>query len=112
MREKRIFERYCEKSLAVINYYTRAGTSLKSDFFANTHDLSMTGARLVSPHYFPVKTNMIVSLDLASVKRYAQLWAEVKWIEKRQTMNVYDMGLEFVHSADPLGDFIKRFGSS
>jgi len=37
------------------------------------------------------------------------MWAKVRWIEKRQTMAVYDMGLEFVQSSDPVEELARRF---
>ena len=112
MGERRKFERYHEKNRAVINYYTRAGSLFHGDFFASIHDLSMGGARLVTPEYFPIDTNLIVSLDLSLVDKFAQMWAKVRWIEKRQTMAVYDMGLEFVQSSDPVEELTRRFRPS
>ena len=109
MGERRESKRYLEKTRAVINYYTRAGSLYRSDYFASTHDLSMGGARLVTHQHFAVDTDLIVSLDLSSVDRMAQLWGKVKWVEKRQSMGLYDLGLEFVLSSDPVEDIAKRF---
>ena len=109
MGERRESKRYLEKTRAVINYYTRAGSLYQSDYFASTHDLSMGGARLVTIQPFTVDTDLIVSLDLSTVNKLAQLWGKVKWVEKRQNMGLYDLGIEFVDSSDPVKDISKRF---
>jgi len=109
MAERREFKRYLEKTRAVINYYTMAGSLHQSDFFASTHDLSLRGARLVTHQHFAVDTELVVSLDLSSVQKIPQLWGKVKWVEKRQSMGLYDLGVEFFPSSDPVEDIAKRF---
>lgn len=109
MNERRGFKRYLEKTRAVINYYTHEGSLYESDYFASTHDISQGGARLVVPQYFPKDTNLVVSLDLSSVNRIAQFWAEVKWVEERRSIRLYDIGVEFIYTADPVRDITERF---
>jgi Tfp pilus assembly protein PilZ len=63
----------------------------------------------VTHQHFALDTDLIVSLDLSNVNRMAQLWGKVKWVEKRQSMGLYDLGVEFVDSPDPVEDITKRF---
>lgn len=104
MGERREFKRYMEKTRAVINCYTRAGSLHMCDHLASTFDLSMGGMRLVTHQFLDVGTDLVVSLDLSSVNKCAQLLGRVKWVEKRQGAGLYDLGIQFLHSSDPVAD--------
>jgi hypothetical protein len=66
---------------------------------AHTHDLSLSGARICTPHYFPVGSVVRIVIDLERTHQSIKLDGEVKWTKKSdEDDDLFESGVEFLHS--------------
>src|SRR5512135_236991 len=95
-KEKRILERNAVfiKSAEEQNEANNHGVGIT----AYTYDLSLGGARLAAPKYFPVGTVMRIVIGLSRTDQSVQVDGEVKWARPSPEDGVYEMGVEFLHN--------------
>ena len=67
------------------------------DINALTHDISISGARILINRVFPVGTVLRITLDLSKSKQIVKLDGKVKWVKNLNKEYLYEMGLEFMH---------------
>ena len=66
---------------------------------AHTHDLSLSGARICTPHYFPVGSVVRIVIDLERTHQSIKMDGEVKWTKKsEEDDDLFESGVEFLHS--------------
>jgi len=66
---------------------------------AHTHDLSLSGARICTPQYFPVGSVVRIVIELERTHQSIKVDGEVKWTKKSEEGDaVYESGVEFLHS--------------
>jgi len=66
---------------------------------AHTHDLSLSGARICTPHYFPVGSVVRIVIDLERTHQSIKVDGEVKWTRKsEEEEGSFESGVEFLHS--------------
>ena len=66
---------------------------------AHTHDLSLSGARICTPHYFPVGSVVRIVIDLERTHQSIKMDGEVKWTRKSdEDDDLFESGIEFLHS--------------
>ena len=65
---------------------------------AFSYDISLGGARIHSEEYFPEGTIVRIHIELARTKQSITLDGEVKWIRRNDEENVFEFGVEFLHS--------------
>lgn len=95
-KEKRIMERNAVfiKSAEEQNEANNHGVGIT----AYTYDLSLGGARLAAPKYFPVGTVMRIVVELERTDQSVQVDGEVKWARPSSEDGVFEMGVEFLHN--------------
>ncbi len=95
-KEKRIQERNAVfiKSAEELNETNNHGVGIT----AYTYDLSLGGARLAAPKYFPVGTVMRIVIELERTGQSVQVDGEVKWARPSSEDGVFEMGVEFLHN--------------
>ena len=66
---------------------------------AHTRDLSLSGARICTPHFFPVGSVVRVVIELERTRQHIKVDGEVKWTRKcEEDESLYESGIEFLHS--------------
>jgi hypothetical protein len=66
---------------------------------AHTHDLSLSGARICTPHYFPVGSVVRIVIDLERTHQSIKVDGEIKWTKKsEEDDDLFESGVEFLHS--------------
>lgn len=65
---------------------------------AQTHDISLSGARLCSKHDFPIGSVIRIVIDLERSHQSLKVDGEVKWTRKSDEGGHFDIGVEFLHS--------------
>jgi hypothetical protein len=66
---------------------------------AHTHDVSLSGARICTPHYFPVGSVVRIVIDLERTHQSIKVDAEIKWTKKsEEDDDLFESGIEFLHS--------------
>lgn len=66
---------------------------------AHTQDISLSGARICTPHYFPVGSVVRIVIDLERTHQSIKVDGEVKWTKKSETDDdLFESGVEFLHS--------------
>jgi hypothetical protein len=66
---------------------------------AHTHDISLSGARICTPHYFPVGSVVRIVIDLERTHQSIKVDGEVKWTRKsEEDDDLFECGVEFLHS--------------
>jgi hypothetical protein len=66
---------------------------------AHTHDLSLSGARICSPQYFPVGSVVRIVIELERTHQSIKVDGEVKWTRKsEEDADLHESGVEFLHS--------------
>jgi hypothetical protein len=95
-REKRILERNAVfiKSAEELNETNNHGVGIT----AYTYDLSLGGARLAAPKYFPVGTVLRIVVELERTEQSVQVDGEVKWARPSSEDGIFEMGVEFLHN--------------
>ena len=66
---------------------------------AHTHDLSLSGARICTPQYFPVGSVVRIVIDLERTHQSIKVDGEIKWTKKsNENDDLFENGVEFMHS--------------
>lgn len=66
---------------------------------AHTHDLSLSGARICSPQYFPVGSVVRLVIELERTHQSIKVDGEIKWSRKsEEEADLHESGVEFLHS--------------
>lgn len=66
---------------------------------AHTYDLSLSGARICTPQYFPVGSVVRIVIDLERTHQSVKVDGEIKWNRKSDENDVlFENGVEFLHS--------------
>jgi len=69
-----------------------------SEVNAFTYDLSLGGARLHSKARFEVGTVLRLQIELVRSREALSIDGRVKWVKHNETENVFEMGVEFLHT--------------
>jgi hypothetical protein len=65
----------------------------------HTHDISLSGARICTPHYFPVGSVVRIVIDLERTHQSVKVDGEVKWTRRSEEDDeLFESGIEFLHS--------------
>ncbi len=92
-------KRFLEEDNVLIKYVSSSSEPLElKDVNAKTFDISLAGARLVSPHFFEEGAVLRVEVDLKRTKQVLNIDAEVKWCRGRDGEEGYELGIEFLHN--------------
>jgi hypothetical protein len=66
---------------------------------AHTYDLSLSGARICSPQYFPVGSVVRIVIELERTHQSIKVDGEIKWSRKSpEEADIQESGVEFLHS--------------
>ena len=66
---------------------------------AHTYDISLSGARICTPHYFPIGSVVRIVIDLERTHQSVKVDGEVKWTKKSEDDDdLFESGVEFLHS--------------
>ncbi len=66
---------------------------------AHTHDISLSGARICTPQYFPVGSVVRIVIDLERTHQSIKVDGEIKWTKKsEEDDDLFESGVEFLHS--------------
>jgi hypothetical protein len=66
---------------------------------AHTHDISLSGARICTPQYFPVGSVVRIVIDLERTHQSIKVDGEIKWTKKSEEgEDLFMSGVEFLHS--------------
>ncbi len=65
---------------------------------AFTYDLSLAGARVQSEERFEEGAVLRLQIELVRSRETISLEGLVKWIRRNESENVFEMGVEFLHS--------------
>lgn len=66
---------------------------------AHTYDLSLSGARICTPQYFPVGSVVRIVIDLERTHQSVKVDGEIKWNRKSDENDVlFENGVEFMHN--------------
>jgi c-di-GMP-binding flagellar brake protein YcgR len=97
--EKRREKRFQEKNEVMIRSAVN-GQDATSGVGVNaiTFDLSLAGARIRSDQFFDVGTIIRININLERTGQSIKVDGEVKWFRKNEEEEVYELGVEFLHS--------------
>lgn len=97
--QKRKDKRFKQWSKTVIGPVPNGSNSPDSSGVnAFTHDLSIGGARLHSKARFEVGTILRLQIELVRSRETLSIDGRVKWVKPNEAENVFEMGVEFLHS--------------
>ena len=66
---------------------------------AHTHDLSLSGARICTPQYFPIGSIVRIVIELERSHQSCKVDGEIKWTKKSEEGDdLFESGVEFLHS--------------
>lgn len=66
---------------------------------AHTHDISLSGARIFTPQYFPVGSVVRIVIELERTHQSIKVDGEIKWTRKGvEDDDIFESGVEFMHS--------------
>ena len=97
--EKRREKRFQEKNEVLIRSAVN-GKDASGHVGVNaiTYDLSLAGAGIRSDQFFDVGTIIRVNINLERTGQSIKVDGEVKWFRKNEEEDVYELGVEFLHS--------------
>jgi c-di-GMP-binding flagellar brake protein YcgR len=98
VENKRKDKRFQEKNEVVIQFALEGhegndnvGTK------AATYDISLGGARILTPKSFPVDTVMRIEIKLSKSKQTIKVDGIVRWIKESPDKDSCELGVEFLH---------------
>ncbi|MFC2165198.1 PilZ domain-containing protein [Acidobacteriota bacterium] len=98
MDSKRREKRFKEENRVVIHYAQENKDSVEySETNAATHDISLGGARIQVDKLFPVDSIIRIQISLSRSGEAIKVDGKVKWINKIQDEDLYEIGVEFLH---------------
>ena len=97
--EKRREKRFQEKNEVLIKSAVN-GKEATSALGVNayTFDLSLAGARIRSDQFFDVGTIIRININLERTGQSIKVDGEVKWFRKNEEEQLFELGVEFLHS--------------
>jgi len=96
VREKRKDKRIPEENRVVIELPAPSPTADPRLVNALTKDISLSGARIVTDHFFEVGSSLRMTLYLSKSKQIVKVRADVRW-NRMVEDGIYEMGVEFEH---------------
>jgi hypothetical protein len=93
-------KRFMERNTVFIKSTCKDGEALYGHGInAHTHNLSLSGARICTPYYFPVGSIVRIFIDLERTHQSIKLDGEIKWTKKsEENEDLFESGVEFLHS--------------
>jgi hypothetical protein len=93
-------KRFLERNTVFIKSTSETSESLYGHGInAHTEDISLSGARICTPHYFPVGSVVRIVIDLERSHQSIKVDGEVKWTKKsEEDDDLFESGIEFLHS--------------
>jgi c-di-GMP-binding flagellar brake protein YcgR len=98
VENKRKEKRFAEENKVMIHFALEsheAGSS--KGIKATTRDISLGGARLISPKSYPVDTVMRIEISLSKSEQNVKLDGIVRWSKASAEGETYEIGIEFLH---------------
>jgi hypothetical protein len=97
--EKRKEQRKKEENKVLLELFAEEESSRKHIAVnALTHDISLSGARLVCDSSFPIGTPMKIRITLSKTHKIVNLEGQVRWVRDVQDGELFEMGVQFIHS--------------
>ena len=98
MENKRKDKRFAETNKVMIhfaleNHETGSSKGIK----AVTRDISLGGARIISPKSYPVDTVMRIEINLSKSGQNVKLDGIIRWSKVSPEEETYELGVEFLH---------------
>jgi hypothetical protein len=98
VENKRKDTRFEEKNEVVIQFAIEGHEASRSTGIkAITRDLSLGGARIISPKEYPVDTVMRIEINLSKSEQIVKVDGIVRWTELSPDGETYELGIEFLH---------------
>jgi hypothetical protein len=93
-------KRFAERNTVFIKTTSEGGEAhFGNGINAHTHDISLSGARIRTPHYFPVGSVVRIVIDLERTHLSIKVDGEIKWTKKsEEDDDLFESGVEFLHS--------------
>ncbi len=93
-------KRFLERNTVFIKSTSEAAEVISAHGInAHTHDISLSGARICTPHYFPVGSVVRIVIDLERTHQSIKVDGEIKWTKKSEDDDdLFESGIEFLHS--------------
>ena len=98
--DNRKAKRFLERNTVFIKSTSEAQEALyRHGINAHTHDISLSVARICTPHFFPVGSVVRIVIDLERTHQSVKVDGEVKWTRKsEEDDDLFESGVEFLHS--------------
>jgi c-di-GMP-binding flagellar brake protein YcgR len=96
-RDRRRDKRFDEENKVVIECKNYVEPDQVNSVLAFTKDISIGGCRILTDIFFPVDSQMKITLTLSRSRQIVKLSAHVKWIKSVYDGDLFEMGVEFVH---------------
>jgi hypothetical protein len=91
-------KRFQQTLRAVIKFGSGSSTGFrKKEIVAETYDICVGGARIITPKFFPIGTVVRIQIELMNSEQILKIDGEVKWSKKIPDEDHYEFGLEFKH---------------
>ena len=98
MDNKRKDKRFEEKNKVVIQFaFESHEPNNNTKIKAITRDISLGGARIVSPKSYPVDTVLRIEINLSKSKQIVKLDGIVRWSKLSSDHESCELGIEFLH---------------
>ena len=99
MSEKRREKRLRDENKAVV-HSVREGKDLVGgiDINALTCDISPGGAKILTHKFYPFDSHIRIQIDLSNSGQMLEVDGKVKWIKKMDDEELFEIGVEFLHS--------------
>ncbi len=99
MSEKRREKRLRDENKAVVQS-VREGNDLNKriDINALTCDISPGGAKILTHKFYPFDSTIRIQIDLSNSGQILTVDGKVKWIKKMDDEELFEIGVEFLHS--------------
>jgi c-di-GMP-binding flagellar brake protein YcgR len=98
VENKRKDKRFEERNEVVIQFALESNEANRSaGINAITRDISLGGARIISPKSYPVDTVMRFEINLIKSGQIVKLDGIVRWSKHSPNEDTYELGIEFLH---------------
>jgi c-di-GMP-binding flagellar brake protein YcgR len=98
VENKRKEKRFEENNKVVIQFaLERHEANNSTGVKATTRDISLGGAKILSPKSYPVDTVMRIEISLSKSGQIVKLDGIVRWSKLSPDKETYELGVEFLH---------------
>jgi c-di-GMP-binding flagellar brake protein YcgR len=98
VENKRKDRRFEEENKVVIQFALEGHESIKgAEIKAITRDISLGGARIISPKSYPPDTVMRIEIHLSKSGQIVKLDGIVRWSKLSPDGKTHELGIEFLH---------------